>query len=387
MRITKKYTGASCLGKRVYHKEMSSSSADEVNRVHKELEVLEGKFLEKLEQVRLERREHESAIEGLYNHPISISTPNIDAMVLHNGSVPIHYNNGHFTLQAPYNHLPQQYMNAAMSMGYSTDMGASFNNESGSTTTNCQGQHEDGNGNKLNGPMISNLTNGSQLAYMQMMANVGPYQSQYNMYNQYQNSNGGHHQSSSRSSSSNSTSLRNPSNEGNGSAAGSNRSEDGTTDEDKNDSSSNDDHPNKNQKKEKYSVTKSDSDSSSSNGNMEEELYMSQRNNRSYEAKSPMTSQASSTSGNDDDKAVASSLLGLFNHIKRSSSHQDLLEFVEDAQKKSSATPTNNSKPEATRPSAVGSNGGSNAVKRSSIYTENGHHNKKQRKVAGESAV
>jgi hypothetical protein len=50
MRITKKYTGASCLGKRVYHSGKTKVSREKVEAVKKELVILEFKFREKLEK-------------------------------------------------------------------------------------------------------------------------------------------------------------------------------------------------------------------------------------------------------------------------------------------------------------------------------------------------
>lgn len=82
MRITKKYTGASCLGKRVYHADSCKASSEVLNQVRLELEELEAKFKEKLEQKTRERREHELSAVEFQSHVIS--TPAIDAMMMQN---------------------------------------------------------------------------------------------------------------------------------------------------------------------------------------------------------------------------------------------------------------------------------------------------------------
>lgn len=50
MRITKKYTGASCLGKRVYYKDRFKAPAEDVMRVQLEIQELEKLFRDKLQQ-------------------------------------------------------------------------------------------------------------------------------------------------------------------------------------------------------------------------------------------------------------------------------------------------------------------------------------------------
>lgn len=51
MRITKKFTGSNCLGKRVYHSSERTSATYEVaKRAHEELAELEGRFRSRLER-------------------------------------------------------------------------------------------------------------------------------------------------------------------------------------------------------------------------------------------------------------------------------------------------------------------------------------------------
>lgn len=81
MRITKKYTGASCLGKRVYHYDSSNVNAEEAEKARVELEELEKGFREKLEQMNRKRFcDVGSAIENSK----MISTPAIDALLQSN---------------------------------------------------------------------------------------------------------------------------------------------------------------------------------------------------------------------------------------------------------------------------------------------------------------
>lgn len=56
MRITKKYTGASCLGKRVYHAQKSSSKIEEMDRATENLDNLEGEFRTRLLQMTKRKR-------------------------------------------------------------------------------------------------------------------------------------------------------------------------------------------------------------------------------------------------------------------------------------------------------------------------------------------
>ncbi|KAJ1435580.1 hypothetical protein B484DRAFT_325500, partial [Ochromonadaceae sp. CCMP2298] len=55
MRITKKYTGASCLGKRVYHAQKKGFLPEELERASKQLKVLEDDFRQKLVQMNRKR--------------------------------------------------------------------------------------------------------------------------------------------------------------------------------------------------------------------------------------------------------------------------------------------------------------------------------------------
>ena len=83
MRITKKYTGASCLGKRVYHNvENRNISEEEIEKTRKEIEELETKFKDKLEEIKREKRELMSSSE--INEQF-ISSPAIDALVQNRG--------------------------------------------------------------------------------------------------------------------------------------------------------------------------------------------------------------------------------------------------------------------------------------------------------------
>lgn len=87
MRITKKYTGTSCLGKRVYHNDVCKVSPEVVARTKAELAELEAKFRDRLEQSSREKRESELAVPEFPAQAHLISTPNIDAMV-HGGWMP-----------------------------------------------------------------------------------------------------------------------------------------------------------------------------------------------------------------------------------------------------------------------------------------------------------
>lgn len=78
MRITKKYTGASCLGKKVYHFDPKSIHAQEADLARRELELLERQFKAKLEQMnRKKSNEHSNTLESSR----MVSTPAIDALV------------------------------------------------------------------------------------------------------------------------------------------------------------------------------------------------------------------------------------------------------------------------------------------------------------------
>lgn len=79
MRITKKYTGAACLGKRVYHAYRQNGKSDEMERNSIELQILEHEFRAKLAQMS-RRRPPDS-----YNNSTSlVTTPGIDALFKNN---------------------------------------------------------------------------------------------------------------------------------------------------------------------------------------------------------------------------------------------------------------------------------------------------------------
>jgi hypothetical protein len=78
MRITKKYTGAACLGKRVYHAFRQSGRSEDVERAERELDALENDFKTKLLQM---GRRRTSNNEGYTSGgPATISTPGIEAL-------------------------------------------------------------------------------------------------------------------------------------------------------------------------------------------------------------------------------------------------------------------------------------------------------------------
>lgn len=80
MRITKKYTGASCLGKKVYHgTENRSVPEEEITQTMQEIESLEHKFREKLEQMRREKRDLLSLPEVADQY---VTSPAIDALLM-----------------------------------------------------------------------------------------------------------------------------------------------------------------------------------------------------------------------------------------------------------------------------------------------------------------
>ena len=71
MRITKKYTGSSCLGKKVYHADnFRGFNRVEIDNAAKELRILEQKFRSKLDEINRKKT------SGLY-----VSTPSIDALI------------------------------------------------------------------------------------------------------------------------------------------------------------------------------------------------------------------------------------------------------------------------------------------------------------------
>eukprot|EP01038_Epipyxis_sp_PR26KG_P009443 gene9443-12724_t len=81
MRITKKYTGASCLGKRVYHPDTIHDNSPDVQRARMELEILEANFRLKLEQITRRKNTNDNSYINL-NHSNIISSPAIDALVM-----------------------------------------------------------------------------------------------------------------------------------------------------------------------------------------------------------------------------------------------------------------------------------------------------------------
>lgn len=85
MRITKKFTGTSCLGKRVYHSaERNAARQEEWDRAQEELRVLERRFKAGLERSKQKDRgilDFDATV--LHNRNV-VSTPAIDAMVLQN---------------------------------------------------------------------------------------------------------------------------------------------------------------------------------------------------------------------------------------------------------------------------------------------------------------
>ena len=82
MRITKKYTGASCLGKRVYHSANTKAPREVVEAVKIELASLEVKFREKLEKNSRDRLGLEADVDKHMRNQV-VSTPSIDALLMH----------------------------------------------------------------------------------------------------------------------------------------------------------------------------------------------------------------------------------------------------------------------------------------------------------------
>jgi hypothetical protein len=76
MRITKKYTGAACLGKRVYHAFRQNGRTEDVERAERELDALENDFKTKLSQMGRRKTNNEGYASG----PATISTPGIEAL-------------------------------------------------------------------------------------------------------------------------------------------------------------------------------------------------------------------------------------------------------------------------------------------------------------------
>lgn len=76
MRITKKYTGAYCLGKRVYQFDHLNVTQEEIEKANDDLSILEKNFHRKLELLNKKNSTSESAAEAP-----SVSTPAIDALL------------------------------------------------------------------------------------------------------------------------------------------------------------------------------------------------------------------------------------------------------------------------------------------------------------------
>lgn len=84
MRITKKYTGAACLGKRVYHFDYHQADHLEAEKLRQELLTLEHNFKTKLEQLNKKKSHEPAGLDELYR----ISTPGIDALLQRTKSAP-----------------------------------------------------------------------------------------------------------------------------------------------------------------------------------------------------------------------------------------------------------------------------------------------------------
>mmetsp|Transcript_31056 Transcript_31056/g.52458 ORF Transcript_31056/g.52458 Transcript_31056/m.52458 type:complete len:689 (+) Transcript_31056:134-2200(+) len=97
MRITKKYTGASCLGKRVYHAQKQGVKVEDIEQASVELHMLEQDFRQKLQQIN-RKRGNSSGSFGSDNHHM-VTTPAIDALLntgphpYLNGSMPPNIHN------------------------------------------------------------------------------------------------------------------------------------------------------------------------------------------------------------------------------------------------------------------------------------------------------
>lgn len=80
MRITKKYTGASCLGKKVYHADnFRGFNRAEIDNATFELRILEQRFRSKLDEINRKK----SGTVSPYDQQKGISTPAIDALLKH----------------------------------------------------------------------------------------------------------------------------------------------------------------------------------------------------------------------------------------------------------------------------------------------------------------
>lgn len=84
MRITKKYTGACCLGKRIYSINNSKIDLKEIEKARYELDSMEKKFHDKLEEI---ERKKNSTDEFVIEEKMIVSTPAIDALLNSFGSL------------------------------------------------------------------------------------------------------------------------------------------------------------------------------------------------------------------------------------------------------------------------------------------------------------
>ena len=110
MRITKKYTGASCLGKRVYHSANTKAPREVVDAVKVELALLEEKFREKLEKNCRDRLGLEADVDKHLRNQV-VSTPSIDAMMMQGSS-------GSRKSQGPGQGPPTMMMQRSGNVGY-----------------------------------------------------------------------------------------------------------------------------------------------------------------------------------------------------------------------------------------------------------------------------
>lgn len=81
MRITKKYTGAMCLGKRVYHQYRQHGRPELVEQHNAELQVLEDEFRAKLAQISARRKGSSSNNEKFIAGSPAVTTPGIEALL------------------------------------------------------------------------------------------------------------------------------------------------------------------------------------------------------------------------------------------------------------------------------------------------------------------
>jgi len=100
MRITKKFTGAACLGKKVYHRaESTAYSKEKLEEVQRDLHYLEQKFTEKIKKIERDRLAAEKGSK-LVEIDHFISSPAIDAM-LNNRPQPYSSNSDELSSKSP----------------------------------------------------------------------------------------------------------------------------------------------------------------------------------------------------------------------------------------------------------------------------------------------